>query len=254
MDMDIEHLNKNQIVLLTLLVSFVTSIATGIATVSLMENAPTDVTRVISRIIEKPIETITPGRTEVITREQTVVVNESEQIAKAISIITPSLVRIYSVPSRGDKNFEGFGVVVSAEGVVADRRIVRNRTNYVARLSDGTEFTAVASELDGEQGFFTLTSEEALPTLTPASFESFDKLSLGQTVVAVGGETSTRIAPGVISELLPATNEQEASRVRTTIDAAGFSLGVPLVTLEGTVVGMPEEIGSRMFLSLQERE
>ena len=35
--MDLEKLNKSQIVLLTLLVSFVTSIATGIVTVALMQ-------------------------------------------------------------------------------------------------------------------------------------------------------------------------------------------------------------------------
>ena len=38
--MDLEHLNKTQIILLTLLVSFVTSIATGIVTVSLLAQAP----------------------------------------------------------------------------------------------------------------------------------------------------------------------------------------------------------------------
>ena len=35
-----EHLNKQQLILLTLLISFVTSIATGIVTVSLMDQAP----------------------------------------------------------------------------------------------------------------------------------------------------------------------------------------------------------------------
>lgn len=255
--MDIERLNKTQIILLTLLISFVTSIATGIATVSLMENAPTDVTRVISRIVERPIETITPGKTEVVTREQTVVVNESEQISKAISRIESSIVRIYSRSGRDDKEFEGLGVIASTDGtVVADHRIVRSRADYVARLSDGTELEIQASNSDGEQGLFTLIAgdDDDLLALTPATFKPFNKLTLGQTVVAVGGETSTRIAPGVIAELLPATSSNEASRVRTTIDTSTLSLGTPLIALDGSVVGMPEDVQSKMFLSLQEAE
>lgn len=256
MDMDIERLNKTQIILLTLLISFVTSIATGIATVSLMENAPTDVTRVISRIVERPIETITPGKTEVVTREQTVVVNESEQISEAISRIEPSIVRIYSLSGRDDRVFEGLGVIASTDGaVVADHRIVRSRANYVARLRDGVELEMRASDSDGEQGMFTLIADnDGLPALTPATFKPFNQLTLGQTVVAVGGETSTRVAPGVIAELLPTTSPNDASRVRTTIDTSTLSLGTPLIALDGAVVGMPEDVQSKMFLSLQETE
>ena len=43
-----DDLNKNQIILLTLLISFVTSIATGIITTSLLQEAPVEVTRNIN--------------------------------------------------------------------------------------------------------------------------------------------------------------------------------------------------------------
>src|SRR4029077_18213268 len=54
--MDIEKLTKSQIVLLTLLVSFVTSIATGIVTVSLMDQAPPAIAQSVSRIVEHTVE------------------------------------------------------------------------------------------------------------------------------------------------------------------------------------------------------
>jgi len=42
--MDIKDLNKSQLILLAVLLSFVTSIATGITTVTLMQQAPASFT------------------------------------------------------------------------------------------------------------------------------------------------------------------------------------------------------------------
>ena len=99
--MDIEHLSKSQIILLTLLVSFVTSIATGIVTVSLMEQAPPSISQSVNRIVERTVEKVVPGSqtASVITREKTVVVKESELIPQAVEYISPSVARVYSSSS-----------------------------------------------------------------------------------------------------------------------------------------------------------
>ncbi len=249
--MDLEQLTKTQIILLTLLVSFVTSIATGVATVSLMEQAPTDVTRVISRIIERPIETITGG-TKVI-EQHTVVVSEGERIVGAVKKIEQSLVRMYIVSGRDELTFKGMGIITSKDGViVADKRIVDKRKDYVAVLSDGTKLSATPSEEQTGQGFFQIEKETDTQTFIPATFAPFDTLVVGQSVVVVSGETSTSIAPGVIAELTPTDDEETASRLRATVNAEGVPLGAPLIDLDGKVIGMPEAVGSQIFLTLKE--
>ena len=81
--MELEKLNKSQIVLLTLLVSFMTSIATGIVTVSLMQQAPPEITETVSRVVEHTVEKVVPGQTAAVAVPQTiktVVVKESDLI------------------------------------------------------------------------------------------------------------------------------------------------------------------------------
>ena len=79
-----EDLNKNQIVLLTLLVSFVTSIATGIITTSLLQQAPVEVVRNINSIVEKTIEKVTPATVTTTspagTKEVTTIIVKEEDV------------------------------------------------------------------------------------------------------------------------------------------------------------------------------
>src|ERR1700754_2442019 len=100
--MDLEHLTKHQIVLLTLLVSFVTSIATGIVTVSLVNQAPSGVTRTINQIVEHTVEKVVPstqgasaglGITHTVP-EKTVVVKDDDLAAQSIAAMQQSLVRV----------------------------------------------------------------------------------------------------------------------------------------------------------------
>ena len=94
--MDLEHLTKHQIVLLTLLVSFVTSIATGIVTVSLVNQAPPSVTRTINQIVEHTVERVVPAtqgagtaasKPQTLVTEKTIVVKDDDLAAQAVACI-----------------------------------------------------------------------------------------------------------------------------------------------------------------------
>src|SRR3989344_7555995 len=123
--MDLEQLNKSQIILLTLLISFVTSIATGIVTVSLMEQAPPAFTQTVNRIVERTVEKVVPAgqAASAVTTEKTVVVKESDLIVEAVKKMTPSLVQVYSQAS--EPVFLGLGIVLDGSGsVVTDASIL----------------------------------------------------------------------------------------------------------------------------------
>lgn len=250
--MDIEQLNKMQIILLTLLVSFVTSIATGIATVSLIEKAPTDVMRVIDRIVERPIETFIPGEKEIITN--TVVVQENELIAKAIETIRPSIVRLYEI-GRSKNTFVAFGVVTDATPtIMSSMATFKQKEKYLAITDDGSSIKVVAG--DPTNGIFTFTldsvQEGSVPVLQPITTIALTDVKLGQTVVALSGSESYTVFPGVVTSTTPPTKEDPAvtSVIKTTIDTAGMELGTPLMTNKGELVGILYPIETGLFKPL----
>ena len=89
--MDLKELNKSQLILLAILLSFVISIATGITTVTLMQQAPSSVTVPINRIIKQTVEKIVPvetgSKTQALSDDQKKLLEE----LKAIKPLTVSL-------------------------------------------------------------------------------------------------------------------------------------------------------------------
>ena len=104
--MQIEELNKSQIVLLTLLISFVTSMATGIVTVSLMEQGVTPVSNTVNQIVERTKEVIVkvqdPQGPVVIKEKETVIVKQADLVASAVAKVYDDTVAIYKVLTPAD--------------------------------------------------------------------------------------------------------------------------------------------------------
>jgi S1-C subfamily serine protease len=249
--MDMEHLTKTQIVLLTLLVSFFTSIATGIVTVSLMDQAPPVVAQTVNRVIERTVETVSaapqtasktqPAAATVITQEKTVVVNESDQIAKAVDRVSASLVRVYT--TGPESAFLGMGFVLDGSGtIVTDSAALDERADATLALPDGSRLRAFVVKRDDVNNLAFLKvatstaegAEQKAPQWKPVGIAS-ERPVLGTSVVALSGKTVARIGTGVVTAIM---NSEAGPIIDTNIAASSILPGSLLIDTGGNVVGV----------------
>jgi len=273
-----EHLNKHQLILVALLVSFVTSIATGIVTVSLVNQAPPAVTQTINRVVEKTIERVVPETqgAAVVTKE-TIVVRQEDFTIKAVEKNSKGIVRITGQVSPvgdsslvlnsaigaetlvPDRAFIGLGVIINKDGVIiVNKQVLGEVSNLIGTFADGTVAPLKLLGID-EDGLVTVLQinpgpdQKDLPSFTPVVLGDSDKLMLGQSVIAVGGKKRNSIALGIVSSLIIKDEEVLASagslfgkdtvvkriqKIETDIDGRGPSSGGILLNLSGEVVGI----------------
>lgn len=267
-----EELNKNQIVLLTLLVSFVTSIATGIVTVTLMDQAPAAVTQTVNRVVERTIERVVPGEpTErVVVKEVPVEVTQEDLVQTVINSSLPGLVRV----ARRNTSNLGSGFVFSDDGLVVtaahllpelkegERYTIQLRSDDIlnARLlkfstaSDLALIKIDAGELAVVKQRLLAAAAVAAATSTPAlawqPLELYEgEITLGQTVVALGSPDAgpVNVALGIISAINDET-VPPARRLQTSA-ANQLNLGGPILSIKGKVIGLSQTPGNALDLS-----
>jgi S1-C subfamily serine protease len=260
--MDLEELNKSQIVLLTLLVSFVTSIATGIVSVTLMEQAPPAITQTVNRIVERTVEKVVPLEGVVAgaaVTEQVITLQESDLVTAAVEKTTPIAVRLFAqAPDQHGQPIEiflGIGVVASSDGLIfADASMMTDETDVLVQRSDGIRVHATVIGRDTASGIVRLqaavTTEiekdgvrETQPLAwTPATFIQ-SAARLGETVVVLAGKSSLKIADGIVTAL-PLGTDAASNIIETSISNESFVVGSPLITVNGEVLGIAT-VGSR---------
>jgi len=253
--MDLEQLNKSQIVLLTLLVSFVTSIATGIVSVTLLEQAPPAVTQTVNRIVERTVERVVPQEGQVAAAATEVVtVRESDQIADAVAKAAPIAVRLFaSGKDTYGQPIEislGLGVVATQDGLIfADASMMSDDATVYVLRSDGIRVPAKVVGRDTASGIVRLQAAATTETekdgkkevspipWTPAAFVKSDA-QLGETVIVLAGQSSLRIANGIVTGLPSKAEGAAGNIVETSIPADSYTVGSPLITADGEVLGI----------------
>ena len=243
--MSIEELTKSQIVLLTLLVSFITSIATGIVTVSLFQQAPPSIVQNVSRVIEETVQTVAPvGQSAAAqkTQEKTIVVDDSNLVSAAVARASVSLVRIYTADADVPQ-FLGLGVVIGKDGTIAaDSSALADVTDANLTLQDGSIVRAFIRKRDGGSGIAYLiaatSTTQTAPNWQPIAISTAHPV-LGESIIALSGKSVARIAPGVITALVSSGVASTSPQViETNISGDSILAGSPTIDLQGALVGL----------------
>ncbi len=239
-----EDLNKQQLILLTLLVSFVTSIATGIITFTLLQEAPIAVTQNINRVVERTIEKVVsePGTGETV-KEITTVVSEEDLIMQSIESNARSIVRLKTLGADGSEIMTGFGIVVDQGGVIAVDERSFGSGNYSAVFHDGAVYSISKNYKDQTSGFVFLKIGKTASDkyqFYPAVLGNPSILKLGQTVIAVGGRERNTVLTGRVADL-EKTAQGEVQKIATDIRFGRVQPGSPILNLKGEIVGLEAE-------------
>lgn len=274
--MKMEELNKTQIVLLTLFVSFVTSIATGITTVTLMDQAPPAITQTLNRVVEKTIERVIQPAS-VVTKEVKVVIKQEDLVVKAVEKNIPRLAFVTVLKNVQSDDMasaastkDGIGFLVSNDGyVIVDSDLMNiNASSYRVRFADGKYFdadiattsdsvallhlrqdkTADKNKTDGQKIIDSVKQAvgiETNPQFVAVSFGDMSAIKLGQSVIALGGKTGGEVSTGIISRVDKTAFGLNA--MYTNITLSPESSGGPLFNTDGDVIGMNIVRNNRQF-------
>jgi len=248
-----QDLNKSQLILLTLLVSFVTSIGTGIITTSLLQEAPTSVTQVINRVVERTIEQVTPDTPKTNTTKPretqvtTVVVKEEDQVINAISKNEKSIIRIQDTSAIEGNQFYGIGLLLTKEGlVVSARRANSNPSSaapatFTATLSDGATHPMTKLGTNDDEGvtFFKIVKDAKQSISAVPAIISTGNVQLGQSAITLAGEEKNSVSIGrIVSIDQNSQNPKEIRTINTDISGNPKIFGAPALNLSGEIIGL----------------
>lgn len=138
--MDINELNKKQLVLVTLLSTFVVSIGTGIITVSLMNEVPKTVPQTINNVIQRTIEKVSNDETVNTDKKQ-----ENKNTDQKMYVDENLLISVFKkeqVKSSTSENDEtkdvknvGQGLIISDLGLILlDSSMIQSGNEYATEI------------------------------------------------------------------------------------------------------------------------
>lgn len=236
-----EDLNKQQFIVLVILVSFISSLVTGIVTVSLMNQAPSQITQTIQKVIERSASLENPQ--EPLKKEETKelevgALSRDVLIGDIVNRISPAVVSVVAtkdipvieqyyinpfsdgvfgkifpelqIPQYRQNGTEkrqvssGTGFFVSDDGfLVTNKHVVADRqAEYSIITNDNKTFSVKVLAYDPIHDMAVLKVEGK--DFSHISFGNSDSVKIGHTAIAIGnalGEFQNTVSIGVISGL-----------------------------------------------------
>ncbi|MEI6296566.1 MAG: serine protease [bacterium] len=271
-----EELNKTQIILLAIFITLVTSAATGVIVVTLMDQAPQSITQTVNRIVERTVEkVVSPGKVEKTEIKQ--ILKEDDTVVSSIKKTKLSLVRVVrekgSVENMSinpnpvdssigqsvifDVNQEAslslalltegeegskIGFFVSNDGLIVTSSSIVGSVNskYYAILSDGTNapLSLIKSESSSGVALFKVVISKDKNYFVPISALSSDQVSLGKTVISMGIEGGANVVSMGYVSYVRLGNASSTPVIKTSIKALESWGGRPLIDINGFLIGM----------------
>lgn len=248
-----EHITRQQTVLIALLVAIVTSVATAISVVSLTDPTVSP-TQTIYRVIETSIEKVADLPTQTtptptVDSPKTPTFLSPSDIAQ---IGSKSIVRIFDT-SNNRKQFVALGIVVGSKNGVVASSLASGPTEsstYVAVGENGKDIpaTLVKNAVAGSYTFFTLAYPDTKSKIPSIPLVGIGNLKLGANVVAIGGkESGNLVSTGIVSELQSLSSDPTSGTpnvVITDMSLTSSLSGFLLFDTSGSLLALEEPQGS----------
>lgn len=226
--MNIEELSKSQLILLTILVNFVTSIATGILTVSLLDNSPAVVTQTVNRVVERTIQTVAAAAPAAIISQAPAPSNQ-DLVTAAIGAAAVRAVAIYGAETGTSTPAIGIGTYLPKARAVATAAKESLQDEVLIEFTNGSYVAASLARAGKGLAIYGFADDAILPKLSSPALLAAGDLKLGQTALALGADGSA--STGIISRV-------GAKGVRTTLPDIG--VGSAAVDLSGNLIGIAD--------------
>jgi hypothetical protein len=224
--MNIEELSKSQLILLTILVNFVTSVATGILTVSLLDQAPAVVTKTVNQIVDHTIETVAAAAPVVAPPAAAPAPSREDLVTAALAAASARAVSIY--PASGTTSPAiAVGTYLPASRAIATAALDALPAQAVILFPGGESAPASLAREGQGIAIYGFGDSAELPDAPVPALVSADALKLGESVLAIG--TDGTAATGILSRI-------GKTSLATTLGAIGTGVGV--VDLSGDLVGI----------------
>lgn len=223
--MNIEELSKSQLILLTILVNFVTSVATGILTVSLLDHAPAFVTQTVNRVVERTIETVAAAAPAAII--QAPAPSNQDLVTAAIGADATRAVVIYAAETGTSTPAIAIGTYLpKSRAVVTAAQDALPKEALIAFPGDSFIAASLAHEGNGI-AIFGFADGAVLPKVTAPLLVPANELKLGETVLALGADGSA--STGIVARV-------NTKGIYTTLPDIGT--GSAAVDLSGNLIGI----------------
>lgn len=227
--MNLEDLNKSQLLLLTVLVNFVTSIAVGVLTVSLLDQAPPTVTQTVNRIVDHTVESIassTPIQ-RIIPSSQpaTVVIHDEDLLTAALAANASREVTLYVRAAGTSSPAVAVGSYLPKARAVVTATTLSLPKEVLVEFSDGSAVPASLSRAGATITIYGFGDTARLPKVPVPDLVTKSGLKVGQTVLATGvGGAAT----GIITKV--------DELVHTSL--TGVPIGSAAVSSSGNIIGI----------------